>query len=41
MIKYFYSIKKFSNCRYSFVNKNKDEHLILNNDIINERGLKG
>lgn len=38
VVKYSYSIKKFSNCRYSFVNKNKDGPLILNNDTDNDRG---
>lgn len=40
VVKCCYSIKKFSNCRFGFVNKNKDEPLILNNDTVNDRGWK-
>lgn len=40
VIKHNYTIKKFSNCRFSFVNKNKDELLVLNNETVNDRGWK-
>lgn len=40
VIKFNYTIKKFGNCRFSFVNKNKDELLILNNETVNDRGWK-
>lgn len=39
-VKHSYSLKKFSGCRFSFVNKNKDEPLILNNETVNDRGWK-
>lgn len=38
VVKYSYTIKKFSNCRINFVNKNKDNPLILNNETVNDRG---
>lgn len=41
VVKYSYTINKFSNCRYSLVNKNKDDQLILNNETVNDRGWKG
>lgn len=37
VVKCFYSLKKFSGCRFGFVNKKKDEPLILNNDVMNDR----
>ena len=40
VVKYSFSLKKFNNCRFGFVNKRKDEPLILNNDTVNDRGWK-
>ncbi|XP_074354581.1 uncharacterized protein LOC141693384 [Apium graveolens] len=41
VVKYSYSLKKFSNCRFSLVNKDKNNPLILNNETVNDRGWKG
>ena len=40
VIKCCYTLKKFHGCRYGFVNKKKDDPLILNNDTVNDRGWK-
>lgn len=40
VVKHSYILKNFSGCRIEFVNKRKDEPLILNNDTVNERGWK-
>ena len=40
VVKHCFTLKKFNNCRFGFVNKRKDEPLILNNDTINDRGWK-
>ena len=40
VVKHSFSLKKFNNCRFGFVNKKKDEPLILNNDMVNDRGWK-
>lgn len=34
------SLKKFSNCRVGFANKDTDDPLILNNDTVNDRNRK-
>lgn len=41
VVKYSYDIKKFSSCRFRFVNKNKDDPLFVNNETIDDRGWKG
>ncbi|XP_074332497.1 uncharacterized protein LOC141670507 [Apium graveolens] len=40
VVKYSYTLKKFSGCRYSFVNRRKDESLVFNIDNVNDRGSK-
>lgn len=40
VVKYSYSLKKFSGCRIGFVNKRKDEPMIFNNEIVNNRSWK-
>lgn len=37
VVKCCYFLKKFSGCRFEFVNRKKDESLILNNDVVNDR----
>lgn len=38
VVKHSYSLKKFSGCRFGFVNKKWDDPLILNNETVNDRG---
>lgn len=40
-IKASYILKKYSGCRYTFANVNKDDILILNIDGVNDKGWKG
>lgn len=40
VVKCCYSLKKFSGCRFRFVNRKKDDPLILNNDVVNDRKWK-
>lgn len=40
VVKYSYSMKKFSGCIFGFVNKRKDESLIPNNETVNDRKWK-
>lgn len=40
IVKYSYSVKKFNGCRFGFLNKTKDEPLILNNKTVNDRKCK-
>lgn len=36
VVKCCYFLKKFSGCRFGFVNRKKDEPLILKNDVVND-----
>lgn len=37
VVKHSYSLKKFTGCRIGFVNKNTEEHLVLNNEIVSDK----
>lgn len=40
VVKHVYSLKKFSGCWFSFLNKKRDDTLIFNNKTVNDRGWK-
>lgn len=40
LVQHAFNTKKFSGCRYGLVVKKKDEPLILNLDVVNDRGWK-
>lgn len=40
VVKHSYGLKKFSNCRVGFVNRNSEDPLVLNNETVNDRNWK-